>query len=173
MADDVPLPDLGPPPLDPPPWGRALVREYALILEQWQALNSVDKPGLTPEARASLEVVRQAAYERAAVVRAQAVNELLTILRWTREDAPGQLEAVLRGLDVPALLDKLRPGVDKAADDRVDERLEPVREAYAELLERVKGLERAATRQAPNRDGGQPVTPPLRGPSKVAPSGVV
>lgn len=161
MADLVPVPDDSPPATDPPPWGRSLVREYRLVLEQWQALNNLDRPGLPAEDRERLEAEKVKAFERAAVARAHAVNELLLLVRWAREDAPGALEVALAGLDIPALMSKLRPAVDAEVERRVAERLGPVREAYTALLDRVRKLEQAGGGNRPPAERVRPPQPVL------------
>ena len=74
------------------------------------------------------------------MARAHAVNELILLLRWAKEDAPGALELVLAGLDIPALMGRLRPAVEAEVERRVGERLGPVRAAYAKLRAEVADL---------------------------------
>jgi hypothetical protein len=87
-------------PPDPtvPPWGESLTREYRQILQEWAGLDAQDRPGIPSNERERLAIAKIRTFDRAAGVVARAVNELVTILRWASQDAPGQLSAVLRAV---------------------------------------------------------------------------
>lgn len=78
------------------PWGESLTRDYFQTLEQWEALDRQDRPGLAIDRREQLAASKLDTFDRAAVLRARAVNDLLTFLRWAREDAPGLLNDAVR-----------------------------------------------------------------------------
>jgi hypothetical protein len=87
-----------------------MVREYRGILDQWAELDRQDRPGTPRNERDRLAADKLRTFDRAAAVRARAVNELITILRWASEDAPGALMIAVReavrelvGADLDAL----------------------------------------------------------------------
>lgn len=85
-------------PPDPtaPPWGESLTREYVRILEDWDALDKQDRAGIPKDRRDQLAAGKLDTFGRAAGVRARAVNDVLTLLRWANEDAPGHLADAVR-----------------------------------------------------------------------------
>jgi hypothetical protein len=85
-------------PPDPtaPPWGESLVRDYRQILDQWADLDRQDRPGLRRDQRERLAADKLDTFDRGTAVRARAVNELVTILRWAGEDAPAALAAAVQ-----------------------------------------------------------------------------
>jgi len=84
-----------------------LVREYFQILDQWANLDRQDRPGISREPRDRLASEKLRTFDRAATVRARAVNELLTILRWATSDTPGQLSVLLREI----VIEIIRPEI--------------------------------------------------------------
>jgi len=110
-------------PPDPaaPPWGESLAREYVRILEEWDALDKQDRPGIPTERRDQLAVAKLDTFGRAAAVRARAVNDLFTILRWAVEDAPGHVADAVRD----AVRDLVGPDLDALARAvvRLEERM--------------------------------------------------
>lgn len=113
------LPETAP---DQVPWGTSLVEDRRLLLEQWRDLDAADRSGLPPAERERIAAAKLATFDRASVARARAVNELLAILRWAVEDAPGTVEALLA--DVVGEI--TRPDLVELADAvvRVEERLD-------------------------------------------------
>lgn len=81
-----------------PPWGESLLREYDKILHQWKELDKESLKSVSPERRRRLDEAKLCTFETAALIRARAVNAFLTLLRWSSEDAPGILEALLRDI---------------------------------------------------------------------------
>jgi hypothetical protein len=92
---DVPYTIHAPPPPDDPPWRESLLREYDRRLGEYRALDQQDRPGIPADQRERLAAAKEHVFGEAAIVRAKAVNDFLTCLRWAMEDCPGVVEAIL------------------------------------------------------------------------------
>jgi hypothetical protein len=77
----------------------------------WDLLDRQERSGISRDRREHLAAAKLYTFGRAAALRARAVNELFTILRWAREDAPGDLAWSIR----EAVLSVVEPDLEALA----------------------------------------------------------